>query len=191
MNPSYLHTLTSARSASMPIDEPRTVSELVALLDRESPRTAVGKQTVVFRPSFWTSAECAMACAGMDERYFNTLRYSFALDDSVRSRLWSALFQWAIERREWERWPSTVKTNGGKDRKYMDDLVRMALVEERVPWRFIRRPNDPDMRRVLMDVAEHTWRRKLSPVYESIVSEYVSWRSIGLSFMRPWLDDCA
>lgn len=170
----------------MPIDEPRTVDELARLLDRE--RTTIsGRQTRVYHAADWTLAECGMACGQMPRKVYCALRYSYGLDDAVRSELWAALFQWAMDRREIEQWPETVKTIYGKDRRYMDDLVRMSLLEERAPWCFVRKPNEPDRRRLLMGVAEHTWRRRLSGIYEAIRGEYIGWLGIGERFMRERL----
>jgi hypothetical protein len=191
MNPALLHTISGAKSIPMPIDEPKTIGDLARMLERERANTAAGKSTYVFRAPAWTLAECAQACGGMDNRHFWALRYSYALDDSVRSRLWSALFQWALDRRERERWPVTVRTVEGKDRKFLDDLVLLMLIEERAPWRFVRKPNDPDIKRTVMGVAEHTWRRNLSPAYEAIRDEYLGWLGSGKHLMRKRLENPA
>jgi hypothetical protein len=191
MTPGYLQTLTAARSAPMPIDEPMTVSDLARLIAAERGGTAAGKGTVTFKAPEWTLAECALACGGMEDRHFWALRYSYALDDSVRSRLWATLFEWVLKRRETERWPKTVRTVSGQERKYVDELVLLVLIEERAPWRFARKPNDPDLRRTLMAVSEHTWRRNLSPVYEAVRTEYLCWLSIGKGCMRARLSESA
>lgn len=191
MNPASLQALTAAKSLPMPIDEPRTIGDLARMMERERGDTAAGKSTYVYRAPEWTLAECAQACGGMEDRYFWALRYSFAMDDSVRSRLWSRLFQWAMARRELEGWQETVRTTEGKERRFLDELVLMMLIEERSPWRFVRSPNTPDIRRTLLGVAEHTWRRNLSPVYEAIRDEYITWRDIGRSRMRKRLEETA
>lgn len=167
--------------------------------------TATGRNTRTSKPLEWTHAECAQACQGLEERYFQALRYTYALDDSVFHSLSTRLWEWALERREVlnerdeqgryvvkserDRWPATVPTLSGKQERYVRDLVDMWMMEVRQPWRFVRRPNDPDLRQVIMNVSEAVWRRRLSPIYEAIADEFVCWLAIGAGHMRFRLRD--
>lgn len=150
--------------------------------------TVTGRQTRSMKPVEWTIAECAQACQGLDDRYFYALRYTYALDDSVFHRLGTHLWEWSLEYRDQmhprDRWPKTVATLGGVSVRFLRDMVDLWLMEVRQPWRFVRRPNDPDLRRVVMNVSEVVWRRRLSPIYETIASEFVCWLSIGAAHMQ-------
>lgn len=219
MNPDLLQSLTAAKGLPMPIEEGMRIDTLSELFRNERrlrrlveglqrrghhdaaaqlvdtqivPETASGSNTRTSKQIEWTHAEAAMACKGLDDRYFSAHRYTYALDDSCFFRLSVSLWEWALERRERERWPSTVVTMGGANERYMRELVEMWLVEVRQPWRFVRQPNRPDLRRLIMNVSEPVWRRRLSPIYEAIAEEFVCWLAIARAHMRPWLaDECA
>jgi hypothetical protein len=55
------------------------------------------------RKAFWTSAECAMACQDLDERYFYALRYQFALDDSVFYSMKLNLLEYMLREKRLQR----------------------------------------------------------------------------------------
>jgi hypothetical protein len=168
----------------------------------------------------WTHAEAAFACGGLTEYQYLALRYEYARDDSRRSTLALALFEWALERRELqeliqkhrragsdaqeiadainarrrrpivtpdavqmiardgEPWPRKVIRSGMLS-QYMRDLVDLYLCEVRAPYRFVRRANAPDMRRVILDVSEPVWRRRVAPVYVGIRDHFIDWRDSG------------
>lgn len=151
-------------------------------------RTATGRNTKSMKQIEWTHAECAQACQGLGDRYFEAMRYTYALDDSVFHRLHVHLFEWTLARREREpSWPTTIVTQDGRSLRFVRDLVDMWLLEVRQPWRFLRGPNEPDLRRVLINVNKTTWQRRVSPVYEAIAEEFVCWLAIAASHMRPRL----
>jgi hypothetical protein len=131
----------------------------------------------------WTVREAAIACKGLEERFYHAILFTFAGDESVRSSLKWKLWEWALERREKEDWPVRVVTAAGPQ-KYMEKLVELWLCEVRQPWRFTQKPNKPNLRRVVMDVSEPTWRRNLSPVYEAIGTEFLNWRDIAVSHIN-------
>lgn len=211
MTPELLQTLTAAKGLPMPEESAVTVDSLALLFKREKRlrdmaerlhaegllpsgsekafaeyfgNTVTGKQSQSMKAPEWTVAECALACQGLDRKFFFAMRYTYALDDSVFYSLATYLWHWALERREQERWPHRVTTLAGLETQYMQTLVDLWLMEVRKPWRFIRRPNDPDLRRVVMNVSEPVWRRRLSPIYEAIGEEFVCWLAIGASHMR-------
>ena len=135
----------------------------------------------------WSMAEAAMACKGLEERYFFALRYQFALDDSVYHALKVHLYKYAAAQKRRHRWPTTVMTSVG-ERRYLSLLVEMQLMEIRQPWRFIRLDSKtPGMGRILMDVNKNTWARRLEPVYEIIGGEFKRWIAVGTGHMRRWL----
>lgn len=132
----------------------------------------------------WTIAEAAIACRGLDERHHNALRFEFALDDSAFYPLQRALLIFAVRQRTLQRWPRKVITLGGTV-EFLPELITMHLIEVRQPWRFKRTQatQTPPMWQVLMNVDDATWRKKLSPIYETIGDEYKNWRDIGLAKM--------
>jgi hypothetical protein len=214
VTPELLQTLTAAKGLPMPVEDHQTVDPVVQLMrkerriremlnrleGREDPeaqaarakllchtQTAHGKQTRSSKSPEWTAAECAQACQGLDNRYFYALRWVNALDDSVFFNLGSALWWWALERREIESWPRRVTSADGESLEYLRPLVDMWLIEARVPWRFVRGPADPDTRPIIVNVTQLLWRRRLSPIYEAIADEYRRWERIGHNHMQRWI----
>lgn len=212
MTPELLQALTSAKGVPMVRDDGHSVDKLAQLFQRERRLRelarrlsgsrevsdgqiramamyfgcpATGKNSHTIRPAAWSHAECAQACQGLDERYFQALRYTYALDDSVFHTLSLSLWEWGLKRREIERWPQRVVTLGGVEARYLRDLVDMWMLEVRAPWRFKRETNDPkaDLRRTIMNVSEQVWRRRLSPIYEAIRQEFDVWLAIGIGHM--------
>lgn len=153
--------------------------------------TATGRGTRSMKASEWSLSEAAQACGGLHNRYFFAHRYTYALDDSVFHSLARFLLEWALERRETprDRWPTHVVTLSGENKRFLRDLVDLWMLEVRQPWRFVRKPNGPDLRRIIMDVSEPTWRRRLSPIYETIAEEFVCWLSIARGHMQARLRD--
>jgi len=174
----------------------------------------------------WTHAEAAYCCGGLTELQYLALRYEYARDDSRRSTLMLALFEWAIERRDLQEQIRKHRRNGldaeqiaatmnkhrrpkheggsglmsadyvqqivrdgdvwarkvvrsGMLSQYMRDLVDLYLCEVRAPYRFVRKPNDPDMRRIILDVSEPVWRHRVAPVYVAIRDRFIDWRDSG------------
>lgn len=162
MSPEYLIAITSAHGVSAVFTVPGTN-----------------------RPD-WTTAEAAQACAGLEDHIFAAMLYSYAGATEMYFRLKQELVRVAEETIERERFPDTVKRDG-RQRSYAGDLAGMYLLEELKPWRFATAPNKPNMRRILMGIEEHTWRRRVSPVYEAIRTEYIYWLSDGRRQMNRWL----
>jgi hypothetical protein len=177
------------RSGEMPIG--KAEDEQVAIMARYFGCIADGRNTRSSRPPEWSHAECAQAAQGLDERYWMAMRYTYALDISVYHRLAYALLDWALIQREREKWPRRVVTLAGVEGAYMQDLVAMWLLEVWSPWRFKRETHDPrpDARRVIMNVSELVWRRRLSPIYEAIHAEFNVWLAIAHTQMGRRLRD--
>jgi hypothetical protein len=136
----------------------------------------------------WSMAEAAMACKGLEERYFFALRYQFALDDSVYTPLNYHLYKFAAMQMRRSKWPTRVMTLDGQRCYYMSLLVDMQLMEVRQPWRFICVDSKaPGMCRILMNVNKNTWARHLEPIYQVIGAEYQRWIAVGIGHMRRWL----
>lgn len=93
----------------------------------------------------WTPEDLAMACQGLSRRCFTAFSYRWALDDSMRSHMYSNLFNAAVDLAVTERWPMRVE-----GQRYIESLVWIAIAEERQPmisqakcWAaFIRLPVD-------------------------------------------------
>lgn len=135
----------------------------------------------------WSMAEAAMACQGLDQRYFYALRYQYALDDSVYYPLRRYLFAYAVRQKKRQHWPTLIETDDG-EKRYLMTLVEMQLIEIRVPWRFVRNDSkQPGINRSIMHVSKNTWARRLEPIYETLGGEYRRWLSVGVAHMRRWL----
>lgn len=197
MTPEVLTSLTSAKG--IPFDgkgaTPRELAEQSAWFKPGSGplngkvRWNLPRGDRSTRPSEWTMAEAAMACHGLEERYFFALRFQFALDDSVYHAVKAYLYKYAAAQKRRHNWPTRVMTLNG-ERRYLAMLVEMQLVEIRQPWRFIRLDSKaPGMCRIIMNVAEPVWRRKLQPIYETIGGEYQRWIAVGSGHMRRWLQE--
>jgi hypothetical protein len=127
----------------------------------------------------WTTDDAAMACSAYVDRRGNRVvlsepamfaaRFRWAIDMSVKSTLWSYLFQEAIDLRDQEGWPKTIKrldmaTGKFNEERYLEDLVELALLEEH-RWFLIKQA---DLYHQLMRVQPFFWSRKLSRRYEGI-----------------------
>lgn len=196
VNPEILMSLTAAKG--VPFDgkgaTPRELAEQSAWFRPGRGKDPTGKVRWNLprgdrssKAPQWTMAEAAMACKGLDERYFFALRYQFAMDDSIYRPLNYHLGKYAAAQKRREDWPSKVATADG-EQFFLPLLVEMHLMEVRQPWRFIRLDSKaPGMCRIIMNVPEHTWRRVLQPIYETIGDEYRRWISVGTGHMRRWL----
>lgn len=115
----------------------------------------------------YTFADAGYAMANLQQRYADAFMFRVAGDDSVRSRLWAAVFQEAIRLKEQESWPETINGN-----RYLEPLTQMLLDEER--WRASQRNNH--VRGAVMDVSQRTWYRRLNKPYAQLQSETMeSW----------------
>ncbi len=199
MNPEVLTSLTAAKGAPMDgkgatarelAEQARWFRPGVGLKDGRV-RWGGAKSTHSSKKAEWTLAECAMACRGLDNRYFLALRFSYALDDLALWPLRAALLQFANRQKNLEDWPDTVPTVFGT-RPFLEGLVDMTLVEDRQPWRFQQAAGNGKtvpMGQILMGVERHNWTRKLQPIYEIIGQEYRIWLSVGAGHMRKWLGE--
>jgi hypothetical protein len=216
MSPEILQSLTAAHGIPMPNEDAKHIDKLAQLFRRErrlrelvrrlgrsadigdddiSTATyfgcaAAGKNTRSTRAPQWSHAECAQAGQGLADKYWQAMRYVYALDDSVFHTLSLALWEWALWKREREKWPQTIVNLAGGESRYMRDLVDMHMLEVRVPSRFVRpRPDSVDIRQVLMNVTERVWDRRLKPVYGAIGHEFEIWLSIAHGHMQHRMSD--
>lgn len=212
VTPEVLQSLTAAKGASMPNEDAGTVDKLAELFRRERRLRelvrrlersgeihdeqiatmaryfgcpAAGTNTRTIRPPQWSHAECALAAQGMVEKYWQAMRYVYALDDSVFHSLSTRLWEWALEKREREKWPNTVLDNGHQQIRYMRDLVYMMLFEVRRPSAFLQ----PGTKATMMNVTERIWDKKLSPVYAAVWHEFEIWLAIAHGHMQRRLND--
>lgn len=165
-----------------------TTDSLVRLLTR-SRLGAAGKNTDTAKAPEWTHAEAAQAAGGVELRHWYALLYTYRLDDSAFWLLRGELIRWCQRVSEPRKWPETVKNEQGQDRTYFDELVMLMLMEVKSPSSFMRQPNKPELRRLIMNVHEHTWRRHLSPIYEDIHREFLIWIAVAKSVMNPKLEE--
>lgn len=124
MKPDQLMAMTAGRSV-----------DLVGIAQREVPTTVwrdllkfdgpVPKQTPVYREPEWTPEDAALACAGLDEKYYAAFAFRFAGDDGVRSTLWSALLMYTVGASQRENWPLEVEGV-----KMLRGIVDLAILEE-------------------------------------------------------------
>ena len=195
MKPEILTALTTAAGIALDGSRGATQRELADRSHWFTPgsgaengkvRWCSSKTTASSKPNEWSLAEAGMACGGMEEKYFLALRYTHALDDTALHPLRRRLLEFAKVRQRIERWPALIPTLDGT-KPYLQDLVDMALLEDRAPFRFRRTDTQGrpvNMCRVIMNVEHKTWYRKLEPIYEAIVQEYRDWLGVGISHMR-------
>lgn len=212
MSPEILQSLTAAHGIPMPNEDAQHVDKLSQLFRRERRlrelvrrlgRTsdigdedvaaatyfgcaAAGKNTRSTRAPQWTHAECAQAAQGLGDKYWQAMRYVYALDDSVFHTLSLSLWEWALEKREREKWPHRIVTLAGVETRYMRDLVDMWMIEVRVPWRFVRSVSDPrpGLHRIIMNVSEPVWSKRVKPIYDAIGHEFEIWLAIAHGHMQ-------
>lgn len=212
MTPEVLQSLTAAKGASMPNEDAKAVDMLAELFRRERRLrdlvrrlkltgdigdeqvatmaryfgcAAAGKNTRSTRAPQWSHAECAQAGQDLGEKYWQAMRYTYALDDSVFHSLSARLWEWALAKREREKWPMRIVTLTGVEARYMRNLVDMWMIEVRAPWRFLRSPTDPrpGLHRVIMNVSEPVWSKRLQPIYAAIGHEFEIWLAIAHGHM--------
>jgi hypothetical protein len=145
--------------------------------------TASGKGSRSSKAMEWTHAECAMACRGLEDRYFQAMRYEYALDDTAFHPVANRLFEWSLERRELERWPKTLLNTAEEPVRYLRTFVDIWMLEAHTPTRFLRKTlADPDMRQVFTNIHPRSWIRG-SKIYEAIRLEYLNWIAIATAHM--------
>jgi len=215
MTPEMLHSLTAAHGVPMPNEDAKSVDKLAELFRRERRLrdlvrrlklsgeigdeqiatmaryfgcAAAGTNTRSTRAAQWSHAECAQAGQGLDEKYWQAMRYTYALDDSVFHSLSTRLWEWALEKRERVHWPYTIIDNGGQHVRYMRDLVYVFMLEARRPSVFIR-PEGQSLRAALMNTTERIWDKRLSPIYAAIGHEFEIWLAIGHGHMQRRLTE--
>jgi len=125
----------------------------------------------------WTAQEAAMAFAGMEpeserKRCYAAFVYRWAGDDSQRSTLYGCLMVEAMKIAEYERWPSRIR-----EQRYLERLVRLAILEERHGWIIKQRMLWPDLLRQdgFADMDMQLWERRLSRKYEAIRHVIETW----------------
>jgi len=143
-----------------------------------SPRSNSLEPGVSTTGARWSPADAALACS----RYIDggriyelhnvcmyAFRYRWARDESVRPSLRASLMIEAVDMRSQEGWPKTVRrldlvTGQWAERKYVEDLVDLALLEEHSGW-ILRKL---DLWGACVGVYPTVWKRVLSPRYEAI-----------------------
>jgi hypothetical protein len=181
MTPEALITLTSARSIGLEFTIPGT------------------------RSAAWTVAEAAQACAGARPEAFAALLYSYAGADDCHPKLHRALCLEARRAAIAGNWPGTVlrmisvgpcfigpPRPWAQLAAYLEDLVTLALLEERQPWRFVRprNPRTPDPRRVILGLSHRRWDHEVAERYETVRMAYLGWLGEARRQMRHWLAEC-
>lgn len=155
---------------------PNTLISLIAIRGLRMPFIPGGG-----RPE-WTAQEAAMACQGLPPRIYDALVYTYAGDHAKFWDLSRDLY--AFAKMCGQRWHDEAWVR-------MHTLTEMVLLEVSQPWRFKREENSPypDLRRVICGVDQKTWARHISPAYEALTDEFVTWLQIGSGRMRRRLHD--
>lgn len=117
--------------------------DLIGIAQREMPTKAwrelldysgpMQKQTAVHREPEWKPEDAALACAGLESRFYAAFAFRFAGDDSVRSKLWGSLMVWTEATARRENWPLEVEGVHA-----LRGLVDLAVLEE---YLLIRQPD--------------------------------------------------
>jgi len=146
---------------------------------------------------YWTIAEAGMACGGLEPEIFAAMLYSYAGADDVGGQLEQSLLAFGEVMRIDERWPATVPNIDGERFDYLPSLARIALAEERYPWRFrsaadgevpVGRPRTVSpFYLVIAKVSGIVWVRKLADPYAALRWRYITWLSIGRAHMKRWM----
>lgn len=125
----------------------------------------------------WTAQEAAMALGGMEpreerDRCYSAFVYRWAGDDSQHHALVGYLYDETDRLAMRERWPSRIR-----EQRYLERLVRMAVLEERYWWLINQHRLWPDLMRQdgFNDMDEELWTRRLSRRYEAIRHIIETW----------------
>jgi hypothetical protein len=129
----------------------------------------------------WTSQDAAIALAAIDppeirRACFAAFTYRWAGADDQRSTLYGCLMNEAAKIAENEGWPSRIR-----EQRYVERLVRMAILEERFWWIINKSQLWPHLMTQdgFKDMDQHLWERRLSRRYEAIRHVIETWCSIA------------
>jgi hypothetical protein len=112
--------MTAGRSVDLIGAAQREAPERVwrELLHYTGPRQ---KQTPVHREPEWTPEDAALACAGLEDKFYAAFAFRYAGDDAVRPILWAALMLWTEATARREGW--RLEVEGIKALRGMVDLA--------------------------------------------------------------------
>lgn len=127
----------------------------------------------------WTAQEAAIALSGIEPEEmrrpcYAAFVYRWAGDDSQASTLYGCLMAEASRIASREKWPSRIR-----EQKYLERLVRMAILEERLWWAINQHHMWPAIMRDdgFTDMDDELWARRLSRRYEAIRHVIETWCS--------------
>lgn len=199
MKAEQLLILASARGIDLQLSRPKRD---IPLAHRGAPRrrreypggptipgvlTAEGKQTRTSRPAEWSARDLAMAAQGMPDISWRALCWVVGQEEPSRVYLKNELFNIAVERKEREAWPASMKRgdcrNCGclRSTHYVEDLCALAVAE------MARQGMAESERATFFGLAEHNWRRHVMTLYYPLYQRGQGWYQDGIRYLQSKL----
>lgn len=155
--------------------------------------TGEGRQTRTSKEPEWLPSDLGFACSGMPDRQWRVLCWAVALEESSRAWLKGELLMTAVEIKDREGWPDEIKRGScpleiapgvrcgaQRTRRYLEDLVELALIEVAEPHRF----DFETVRARWFGVQQHTWDRHVSAHYQAIARRPKAWFKRAIRYIN-------
>lgn len=150
--------------------------------------SAQGRQTHSSRPAEWSARDLAMAAQGMPDVSWRALCWVVGLEEQSRTYLKNELFRLAVDKKERESWPESMKRgdcrNCGclRSTRYVEDLCTLAVTE------MANQGMSEVARAQFFGLAEHNWRRHVMKIYHSLYAPAHAWYHDGIRYLQSRLN---
>lgn len=214
MKPDQLMAMTAGRGVDLIGAAQREAPEKVwrELLHYSGPRQ---RQTPVHREPEWSPEDAALACAGLDAKFYAAFAFRFAGDDGVRSTLWAALMGWTLSQAAREGWKHEIEGV-----KALRALVDLAVLEEYLTTRQphaladiraadlwhayfgtsvqmlarVGQPARPGARAPRIGITASAWERHAAGPFKAVQATIDRWCSVAYGYASQRIrdeDECA
>jgi hypothetical protein len=153
--------------------------------------SAEGKHTRTAREAEWSTRDLAMAAQGMPDVSWRALCWVVGQEEPSRGYLKNELFQLAVDRKERESWPASIKRgdcrNCGclRSTHYVEDLCTLAVTEMANTDIY----GNEVARARFFGLAEHNWRRYVMRLYQPLYIQAAGWYLDGIRYLQRRLNE--
>ena len=149
--------------------------------------SAQGRQTRSAREREWSARDLAIAAQGMPDTPWRALCWVVGQEEPSRVYLKGQLLIHAVERKERERWPDTMKRGDcpncrcNRSQNYVEDLCTLAVAE-------MARGMTELERGQFFGLADHNWRRHVLRMYQPLYVIAHGWYQDGIRYLQSRLN---
>lgn len=150
--------------------------------------TAEGRQTRTSKAPEWSARDLAIAAQGMPDVSWRALCWVVGQEEPSKVYLKNALFVIAVERKEREAWPVSMRRgdcrNCGclRSTHYVEDLCTLAVTE------MANTEMTQVSRAQFFGLAEHNWRRNVERLYHPLYQHAQGWYQDGIRYLQTKLN---